>query len=249
LKLAIPAVGAMLALAAALSAACYVRAFGICFLGRPRSEAAVAARETDRLSLSAMFILLGICLLAGVLPGLIIDALSPVAQQVVGQSMPVQVSMPWLSVVPVAQSRSSYNGLLIFGFITISTLLAVTVIHRLASRATRRAPAWDCGYPDAGPFTQYTGDSFAQPMRRVFGEFAFMAREKVVMPKPGNPEAARLEVKLRDLAWDAIYTPIERGIAFTTEKSNTLQFLTIRRYLSLVFAALVSLLLVVALWS
>jgi hydrogenase-4 component B len=68
------------------------------------------------------------------------------------------------------------------------------------------------------------------------------------MPKPGDPEAARLDVRLRDLAWDLIYTPIERGIAYAGEKFNALQFLTIRRYLSLVFAALVSLLLVVALW-
>lgn len=249
LKLTIPAVGAMLALGAALSAACYVRAFGIGFLGRPRSEAATAAHETDRLSLSAMFILLGLCLLAGVLPGYVIDALAPVAQQIVGQSMPGQAAMPWLSVVPVAQSRSSYNGLLIFAFITISTLLAVSVIHRLASRAIRRGPAWDCGYPDASPSTQYTGDSFAQPLRRVFGEFAFMARERVTMPKPGDPQTARLDVRLRDLAWDMIYTPIERGVAYAGEKFNALQFLTIRRYLSLVFAALISLLLVVAIWS
>lgn len=249
LRLAIPAVGAMLALAAALSAACYVRAFGISFLGRPRSEAATRAHETDRLSLSAMLVLLALCLLTGVLPGSVIDALAPVTQQIVGEAMPMQTSMPWLSIVPVALSRSSYNGLLIFVFITISTLLTVNVIHRLASRATRRAPAWDCGYPDPSPSTQYTGDSFAQPLRRVFGEFAFSAREKVTMPKPGAPEAARLEVRLRDLVWDVIYTPIERGIAFTAEKSNVLQFLTIRRYLTLVFATLVSLLLVVALWT
>jgi formate hydrogenlyase subunit 3/multisubunit Na+/H+ antiporter MnhD subunit len=249
LRLAIPAVGAMLALAAALSAACYVRAFGIAFLGRTRSEAAAAAHEADSLSLSAMAAILGLCLLAGVLPGYVIDALAPVVRQIIGGTMPVQASMSWLSVVPVAQSRSSYNGLLIFAFITISTLLAVNIIHRWASRATRRAPAWDCGYPDSSPLTQYTGDSFAQPLRRVFGEFAFMAREKVTMPKPGNPVAARLDVRLRDLAWDLIYASLAKGIAFAAERSNVLQFLTIRRYLSLVFAALVSLLLVVALWS
>jgi hydrogenase-4 component B len=249
LKLVIPAVGAMLALAAALSAACYVRAFGVGFLGRPRSEAATAAHETDRWSLAAMFGALGLCLLSGVLPGYVIDALAPVTQQIVGQSMPVQASMPWLSVVPVEQSRSSYNALLIFAFIAFSTLLAVNAIHRLTSRAMRRVPAWDCGYPDPSPLTQYTGDSFAQPLRRVFGEFTFMAREKVMMPKPGDPEAARLDVRLRDLAWDVIYTPIEKGVAYAGEKFNALQFLTIRRYLSLVFAALVSLLLVVAIWS
>src|SRR5690606_9000000 len=40
LKLMVPAMGGLLALAAALAAACFVRAFGITFLGRPRSPAA-----------------------------------------------------------------------------------------------------------------------------------------------------------------------------------------------------------------
>ncbi len=249
LKLVIPAVGAMLALGAALSAACYVRAFGIGFLGRPRSEAARSAHEVDRASLTSMFVMLGLCLLAGTLPGFLIDAVAPTVREVVGNSMPPQASLPWLSIVPVAESRSSYNGLLIFAFITIATLLAANGIHRLASRAVRRGPAWDCGYPEPSPLAQYTGDSFTQPLRRVFGEFVFLAREKVTMPRPGDPQPARLDVRLRDLAWDMIYAPLERAVAVAGEKFNALQFLTIRRYLSLVFAALVSLLVVVALWS
>ena len=36
--------------------------------------------------------------------------------------------------------------------------------------ALRRGPAWDCGFPDPSPATQYTADSFAQPFRRVFGD-------------------------------------------------------------------------------
>jgi formate hydrogenlyase subunit 3/multisubunit Na+/H+ antiporter MnhD subunit len=247
LKLMVPASGAMLALGAALSAACFVRAFGIAFLGRPRSPEAASAVETDVLSRSAMAVLLAACLLAGLLPGLVIDAVAPVVQAVIGIHMPTQMSSPWLSIVPIAQSRSSYNGLLVFGFIALSTIVAVQVIHRFASDALRRGPAWDCGYPDPNPATQYTADSFAQPVRRVFGE-VFQAREVVDMPAPGDPRPARLEVRLRDLIWDAFYAPINGWIAFAADKLNHLQFLTIRRYLSLVFGALVTLLLMVALW-
>jgi formate hydrogenlyase subunit 3/multisubunit Na+/H+ antiporter MnhD subunit len=64
LKIMVPAVGALLALAAALAAACFVKAFGVTFLGRPRSPAAEAAHEVDRCSLTAMFILAALCLLA-----------------------------------------------------------------------------------------------------------------------------------------------------------------------------------------
>jgi formate hydrogenlyase subunit 3/multisubunit Na+/H+ antiporter MnhD subunit len=248
LKLLVPVSGAMLALGAALSATCFVRAFGIAFLGRPRSDAAAQARETDALSRSSMFVLLGLCVAAGVLPGLVIDAIGPVAQAMIGSPMPTQSTEPWLSIVPIADSRSSYNGLLIFSFIAVSTIIAAEVIHRFASRAVRRSPAWDCGFPEPSPATQYTADSFAQPLRRVFSDL-FAARESVDMPAPGDLRPARLVVRMRDLIWDWIYAPLSGWIEFAAEKLNYLQFLTIRRYLSLVFGALITLLLMVAIWA
>jgi formate hydrogenlyase subunit 3/multisubunit Na+/H+ antiporter MnhD subunit len=248
LKLMVPAVGALLALSAALAAACFVRAFGITFLGRPRTDVATDAQETDSLSLAAMYFLGAICLLAGIVPGLFIDALAPVVQSLAGGRMPVQTGVDWMSIVPIAESRSSYNGLLVFAFMGASAAIAAFAIHRLASDRLRRAPAWDCGYPDASPLTQYSASSFAQPIRRVFGTLVFRAREIGEMPPPGSTAPARLTVELRDLIWDRLYAPITVGVAFATERLNYLQFLTIRRYLTLVFAALVLLLLVLATW-
>src|SRR5205814_10347009 len=57
LKILVPAVGALLALSAALAAACFVKAYGVTFLGRPRSSSAAQAEEVDQFSLTAMFIL------------------------------------------------------------------------------------------------------------------------------------------------------------------------------------------------
>jgi len=249
LKIIVPAVGAMLALSAALAAACFVKAFGVTFLGRPRTPVAADAHETDRVSIAAMFAFALLCLLAGILPGLFIDGLAPVTQALVGARMPAQTALPWLSIVPIAESRSSYNGLLVFAFIALSTLLTVEIIHRFASRAVRRGPAWDCGFPDPSPATQYTADSFAQPIRRVFGAVVFRASERVDMPPPGDARPAHLSVIVRDLVWEAFYAPIAGLVAGSAERLNRLQFLTIRQYLSLVFVALVSLLLVVSIWS
>jgi hydrogenase-4 component B len=248
LKFMVPAVGALLALSAALAAACFVKAFGVTFLGRPRTPAAERARETDRFSLAAMFALAALCLVAGILPGAFIDALAPAVQGLVGARMPVQSGVEWLSIVPIAESRSSYNGLLVFIFMVLSGALAAFAIHRLASDRLRRAPPWDCGYPDASPATQYTASSFAQPIRRVFGSVVFRAREHVDMPPPGDGRPARLTVDLRDLVWDALYAPVAGGVGFAADRLNHLQFLTIRQFLSLVFAALVLLLLVLAIW-
>jgi hypothetical protein len=138
----------------------------VTFLGRVRTSAAENAHETDRFSLAAMFLLAALCLVAGILPGAFIDALAPVVQGLVGDRMPVQSNVDWLSIVPIAESRSSYNGLLVFVFMVLSGVLAAWAIHRLASDKLRRAPPWDCGYPEASPATQYTASSFAQPIRR-----------------------------------------------------------------------------------
>ncbi|HXX09435.1 MAG TPA: hydrogenase 4 subunit B [Pseudolabrys sp.] len=248
LKFLVPAVGALLALSAALAAACFVKAFGVSFLGRPRTSAAADAQETDSNSLAAMFFLSALCLIAGILPGIFIDALGPVTKTLIGVSMPHQTGLDWLTVVPIAESRSSYNGLLVFIFVTLSGSIAAFAIHRLASDKLRRGPAWDCGYPDASPATQYTASSFAQPIRRVYGTALFRAREIGEMPPPGATAPARLTVELRDLIWEAAYEPIATFVSYATERLNVLQFLTIRRYLTLVFSALVLLLLVLAIW-
>jgi hypothetical protein len=189
-----------------------------------------------------------LCLATGLLPGLVIDALSEVVSPLVGGRMPEQVGIPWLSIVPVAAGRSSYNGLLVFAFVAIAAGGTAAAIRRFASRQARRAPAWDCGYPDPSPATQYSAGSFAQPVRRVFAA-VLSSSETVVMPQPGDQRSARLTVVVRDLVWDGLYRPIVVAVNAAADRLNQLQFLTIRRYLSLVFAALVGLLVVLAVWQ
>jgi NADH:ubiquinone oxidoreductase subunit 5 (subunit L)/multisubunit Na+/H+ antiporter MnhA subunit len=249
LKILVPANGALLALAAALAAACFIRLFGVSFLGRPRTPVAEQAHEVDIWSRTAMAIFAILCLLAGALPGFVIDALAPVVQAATGSHMPAQTTIDWFSIVPITASRSSYNGLLVLLFIALSAALTAYLVHLFASKSVRRAPPWDCGFPDPRPVTQYSAGSFSQPIRRVFGTSIFQAREQVSMPPPGDMRPARFHVDLRDLVWDFLYAPISGAVSVAADRLNVLQFLTIRRYLTLVFLALVSLLLVLAIWS
>ncbi len=248
LKFAVPAVGALLALAAALAAACFVKAYGVVFLGRPRTPVAATAHEVDRFSLTAMFALAVLCVFAGILPGFVIDLLSSVTAMLTGATLPKQAGLPWLSIVPLAESRSSYNGLIIFAFLLSAGTLAALVIHRFATRATRRSAIWDCGFPLDSPATQYTSSSFAMPIRRVFGASVFQVIEHVDMPQPGEMRAGHFQVRVRDPAWRFAYGPLARAVTRAAQRLNQLQFLTVRSYLTLVFSALIALLLVVAAW-
>jgi formate hydrogenlyase subunit 3/multisubunit Na+/H+ antiporter MnhD subunit len=247
LRFLIPAVGAMLALSAALAAACFVKAYGLTFLGRPRSSAAQVAHEAHAASRITMLALVALCVLAGILPGYVIDAIAPITDAFVGGHIPVQAEQHWFTIVPIAPERSSYNGLLLFLFGALAASLGAFAIHRLATRAVRRAPAWDCGFPDSSAALQYSVSSFAQPIRRVYGTLIFRAREFVTMPKPGEVGAAHFRVVISDVIWETLYAPIERHVSALAGRADRAQFLTIRQYLALVFAALVGLLSLLAL--
>ena len=51
---------------------------------------------------------------------------------------------------------------------------------------------------------------------------------------------------MRDASWDLLYQPVASLVGWLSLTLNQLQFLTIRKYLSLMFAALVGLLFLVA---
>lgn len=248
LQFLVPAAGGLLALAAALAAACFVRFYGVIFLGRPRSDEAATARETDRWSLAAMAALAGLCVLAGIVPGVLIDFMGPAVEHLVDARLSLQAGNAWATLVPVAEVKSTYSGFLVMIFIAISGGASAWMVHRLSSRRLRRGPAWDCGFPNADPITQYGAGSFAQPIRRVMSPL-LGARETVIMPPPGDMTPARHTVRTQDLFWNRLYLPMIALIEIATLRLNALQFLTIRRFLSLVFATLILLLVGLAIWN
>ena len=239
LKFLVPAVGALLALSAALAAACFVKAFGITFLGRAahaRGRARAGNRPAAR---SRRCIFLRRALPGRRHPARLLHrragagdrrAWSAAACRCRAASNGCRSCRSPRAAAPTTACWCSCSS-------RSRASLAAFAIHRLASDRLRRGPAWDCGYPDPSPATQYTADSFAQPIRRVFGTVVFRAREHVEMPPPGDTRPARLTVDLRDLDLGrALCADRRRRRASPPTRLNHLQFLTIRQYLSLVFA-------------
>ena len=136
-----PAVGAMLALAAALAAACFVRAFGIAFLGRARAPAAATAHEAPRAQLFAMGLLACLCLAGGLFGALIAPLIQPLLIAFAGGPLPGAGTGPTLfSLVAFSSERSTYDAptvaafLLASGFLTTGSCIA----YRTAKRDGRR---------------------------------------------------------------------------------------------------------------
>lgn len=246
MKFGVPVVGALLALAAALAATCFVRAFGIGFLGRPRSEAAREATDVTLGMRASMAALAALCLILGAMPVTVTNALSTVVQPLTGVQFAVSADLGWPWLSPVSSTRGSYSGtvLVLMGLALFG--ITILLVHRWGTRALRTADAWDCGHREDIPDSQYTGHSFAQPMRRAFGATIFQASEHVDMPEPGDDSPARHTVSMIDPVWQGLYAPLGRLIDAVADRVNHLQFLTVRRYLLMMFGTLVILLLVVA---
>ena len=191
LKFAVVVAGAVLALAAALAATVFVRAFGIAFLGRPRSPAAAAAREVERPMRLALYVLTGLCVLLGALPLVAIHLIDPVSQRLLGAPLALSAGSTWLWLVPFSTGISSYGAIVLLAALAGLALVVILGIHNLAGRRTRRGPAWDCGFPNADPATQYSASSFAQPCA-VFATSLFRARggSRCPSPAPSSPRGS-----------------------------------------------------------
>jgi formate hydrogenlyase subunit 3/multisubunit Na+/H+ antiporter MnhD subunit len=245
MRFGVPVVGVAMALAAAFAATCFVRTFGIAFLGRARSEAAKQAIEVPMAMRLAMAIPAVLCFFLGVIPVTVSTGIATIAEPLVGVRLPASI-LGWPYLSPVSLTGGSYSATVLIIFAAVLMGVTLGMVHWLGPRQVRRARAWDCGHDEIVPLSQYSADSFSQPLRRVFGTTLFSARETVEMPEPGDLGAARFTLSMRDPLWDGVYSRLERVVDVIAEQANRLQNLTVRGYLILMFSTLVLLLVVVA---
>jgi hypothetical protein len=197
--------------------------------------------------LAGMLVPASLCVAIGIVPKAVVALIEPVNRLTVGEALFAGGGRAgFVFLAPASAFGNSYSGLLMVAVITLLSTVLVLGIHRYASNRVRRSIPWGCGFPDPGPTSQYTASSFGQPIRRVFVSGLFLARESVDMPRPGETRPARFTLRLSDPAWDLLFTPLGRSVDWITARANRLQFLTIRQYLSMMFAALVVLLVMVA---
>ena len=210
LAMLIPFSASMLALAGALAAACFVKVFGVVFLGLPRSQAAADAREADGWMRLGMALPAAACLLLGVLPTLFIPLIDAVPMMLAHASLAASVhEHGWLWLTPVAAERASYApGLVLAGMAALGG--AAWLWLRPRGRAVRRAPVWSCGHPRLTSRMQYTATGFSQPLRRIFSGL-YQPEEHHEREDAGHPllvRAVRHESHVRDLSWRFIYRPL-----------------------------------------
>lgn len=157
-----------LALAGGLAAACFVRAFGISFLGLARSEASQSAHESPGSMRAGMGLLAAASVALGLLPSLIAPVLARAATGVGGRGVSVASMLPGTTLAtPSGLSAYSPAALAILLVVVVAgILLSIRMIQ--GPLRTRLGNTWGCGRYGQTSRMQYTATAFAEPLRRVF---------------------------------------------------------------------------------
>jgi hydrogenase-4 component B len=242
-----PLAGAMLALTAALAAACFVKAFGISFLALPKSEAAASAREVSRSMQVGMGILAAGCVALGLGATWVLPVFDPITEQTIGgRFSSILIAGNGL----VLSAGTAHGG-------TVSTAGIAAMLVVLSSlpglfwlvwgRSSRRAtgPTWDCGLPGLTADNQYTATGFSKPIRMIFSALYRPRREiqAEYEVSPYYPKAIHFESQIEPTFEKHVYAPFQEWLMRMAGRMRTVQAGSIHAYLAYIFVALIALLL------
>ncbi|MFJ9539209.1 proton-conducting transporter membrane subunit [Streptomyces sp. NPDC101225] len=245
--IALPLSVALIALSAGIAAAAFVKALGVGFFARPRSEPAATAEEAPALMLAGMGLLAAACVALALVPGLLGEGLD---RAVAAAGLPGG-ALPGRGLgVRLADISASLSPLWVVAALTGALLLA-TVLPRLYGRRRRRENArlWDCGGGAPTPRMAYTATSFAEPLQRVFDDVLAPEQDVDVTPVRESAylvERVRFERRVPDRVEHRLYQPVLRALAGTGQAARRLAGGSVHLYLGYGFAGLVVLLLALA---
>jgi hypothetical protein len=250
LRSLIPVSAAALALTAALAAACFVKVFGLIFLGVPRSRHSEKAREVkDKGMLAATTLLASLCFLVGIFPGVIITLINRVTGQLLNQTLANDTALSWLWLAPVAPEQASYSPPLVLIGALVAGCFTFWYLRRNPETVLRRGATWDCGFGGLTPRMQYTSSAFTMPFRRIFAK-AWIVDEQIHKDMDGamnqNVTAVHYALHIQDHSWPWLYQPLERGVSNVSKQVGRIQTGSIRTYLGYSFVTLLILLWVIS---
>ncbi len=209
---------ALFALTSALSAACFVKAFGSIFLALPRSPECAAAREVPRAMLIGPGILAAACIFLGVC------AIQIFA--IVGFSVP----LPDMLLV----------SLLLMGM----AALTYALLYFTASREVRVSETWGCGTLSQQASAEYSGHGFSEPLDIIFSaiyrtrttnERTFFDQKNCIFEK------GKGEIRLLKVFEEYLYNPLAQQSLYLAGRISRFQNGCLDTYLLYVFITVIAL--------
>jgi formate hydrogenlyase subunit 3/multisubunit Na+/H+ antiporter MnhD subunit len=235
----VPIVAAVLALSGALTGMCFVKVYGIAFLGQHRHEFTVKPRKASGWERAGMLWLSVACFALGLFPVFMIGEINRISVALTGTGLSREaMSSGWLWLVPTASAQASYSPVVFLLVIAAVIGLTFLVVRLLYHGRLRRSAPWDCGFPEQTSRMEDTADGFGQPIRQIFAPFYLIRRE---IPRADDPHPV-FKQSVSDRHWPWIYLPVARFTEFLSSHVGRLQQGRISVYLLYSFLTLIALL-------
>ena len=221
----------LLGFTGALALGCFVRFFGITFLGRARSEIVEHVHESDKFMLAAMGVASVLVVACGLYP------LPVVRAAMLALGMPVALdafgmNLAWAGV----GTAVCYKPLLL-----LALLLVLGAVLWLAVRNcfVVEDVTWNCGtYPTQRQ--QYSATGFSKPVRRAFDYLLKPKRQVTYMRKEHAYFGRQLSYKLEipDMITEKLYQPLQKHFVSVSNFLRRLQQGSVRLYVAYVMVAM-----------
>ena len=190
-----------LALIGGLAAACFTKAFGVVFLGEPRTEHTARAPETGWAMRLPMLALAAGCVLIGLFAPVVVKSLQAVLENVTG--LPPEIVRDNLA------AATNPLTFVVIGMVAFLLVLVALILLRrslLAGRRVEEGVTWGCGYAQPTTRMQYTASSFVQPFTTLF-RWLLGSHRQLQRPEGFFPPKASLTTETPDLCHANLYRP------------------------------------------
>jgi formate hydrogenlyase subunit 3/multisubunit Na+/H+ antiporter MnhD subunit len=226
-----------LALIGGLAVACFTKAFGIAFLGHPRTEHAAQAHEVEFAMLAPGFILAAGCVLMGLFGCYVVRSMGPLISNVT-HLPPIQVAQA-LANAAGSVAEVGFLGAMLIGLVVVLSLARAAA---LARRRVATAVTWDCGYARPASRMQYTASSFAQPLTETFA-MLLRTRKVVTAPRGLFPQHAEFHTRTDDPYQRYLFRPVFHAVGRGMASLRPLQQGKVQFYVLYIAITLLALLL------
>jgi len=222
----------VLALVGGVALICFVKLYGIAFLGAPRTELAARGHEAPAAMLAPMALLAGLTLLGGLFPQLFLALVNPALSAL----SPAGAYPGALPVRPL--------WFAVAGGSVIAMAAALFLALRLKGRSlpAGSGPTWGCGYLRPEPSMQYTGSSFGNLFGSLLAPLV-RARTRVGVIAGVAPPAVQLGYAPEETVLDRMVLPSVSVVGIGFAFLRRLQHGVVQVYILYIFATLLLLML------
>jgi hydrogenase-4 component B len=240
-RLNFPVGGAVLALSAALAAACFVKAFGVSFLALPRSSPAATAQESPPAMLVPQAFLASVCVAVGLFPGTLLHVVHGVVASLPASAAGLDALGGGTFGLTVGLLNvPAFSGFARVAPITIAVAMSgaaaigAVAVSRMR-RPVRLGPTWGCG-GELSASHEYTAAAFSKPLMMIFRAVYRPTREVEALAdiSPYFPQEVRYRTQIEPTFERYIYGPLARGVLRAASGMRVLQAGSLHAYLAYV---------------